>query len=112
MVDSILLKTDFVVPDVSVSKCKNETLLLPLSFRNVNENSNKSCLFKDYHMPTIVSTKLRTGYSLSDQHILSRINPKWKYDFFRLTKIYSYCSEIEILQNLCFEFQNNLCILG
>ena len=30
-------------------------------------------------------------------------------DFVRFTKIYTNCSEIQNLQNLCFEFQNNLC---
>ena len=50
-----------------------------------------------------------TGYSLSDQHILSPINPKYErlIFFFRFTKIYTNCSEIQNFQNLCFEFHNN-----
>ena len=30
-------------------------------------------------------------------------------DFVRFMKIYTNCSEIQNLQNLCFEFQNNFC---
>jgi hypothetical protein len=43
-----------------------------------------------------------TGYSLSDQHVLSPINPKFGTWF---CQIYKNCSDI---QNLCFEFQNIL----
>ena len=50
-----------------------------------------------------------TGYSLSDQHILSPINPKVRLlIFFQIDKIYSNCFEIENSQNLSFEFQNSL----
>ena len=30
-------------------------------------------------------------------------------DFVRFTEIYTNCSEIQNMQNLWFEFQNNLC---
>ena len=46
-----------------------------------------------------------TGYSLSDQHILSPINPKYDLsDLQRFKKIYTNCFEIQNMQNLCFEF--------
>ena len=53
---------------------------------------------------------ITTGYSLSDQNILSPINPKCD-DLLsiRIIKIYTNCSEIQNLQNLWFKFQNNLC---
>ena len=48
-----------------------------------------------------------TGNSLSDQHIVSPIHPNMTIDFVRFTTIFTNCSEIQNLQNLCFEFQNN-----
>ena len=61
---------------------------------------------------------LCTGNSLSDQHIVSPIQPNMAIDFVRFTTIFINCSEIQNLQNLCFEFQNcvnlkkNRCILA
>ena len=50
-----------------------------------------------HHLP------LSTGCSLSDQHILSSIIPK--YDDWHLLKLFWN----QLVQNLSFEFQNNLC---
>ena len=50
------------------------------------------------------------------QVILSQINifcqqliQNMTTDFGRFTKIYTNCSDIQNMQNLCFEFQNSLC---
>ena len=51
-----------------------------------------------------------TGYSFSDQYIFSPINPKYDDWFCQIYKdLYKLLWEIQNLQNLCFEFQNNLC---
>ena len=80
-----------------------KTLLSPVAKRIYDL---KWVCISDYE--TIV--KICTGYSLSDQHILSPINPKiWRLILSDLCmKTYRNCSEIQNLQNLCFEFQNNL----
>ena len=53
---------------------------------------------------------LITGYSLSDQHIFSLINPNYDDWFCQIYKdLYKLLWEIQNLQNLCYEFQNNLC---
>ena len=44
---------------------------------------------------------LCTGNSLSDQHIVSPIQPNMAIDFVRFTTIFTNCSEIQNLQNLC-----------
>ena len=42
---------------------------------------------------------LDTGCSLLDQHILSLINPNTMTDFVKFTKIYTNCSEIQVLNS-------------
>ena len=50
-----------------------------------------------------------TGYSLSDHQILSPINPK-QDDWF--CQIYTNCSEIQNLENLCFSISEQFVYLG
>ena len=68
-----------------------------------------SCSFLAHRNIVIMSITMIQVILCEINILCHQLSQNMTTDFFRSTKIYTNCSEIQNLQFLCFEFQNNLC---